>query len=584
MTAVLPPSAPTSRSWRGIDWRSAARPALAIAIVVITYRVSLATLLDSMRLDTPLAHLSLVPIIALGLAWAYRRSDAGPSIHDRQLDWILGLFLMSIALAANVLLPARLSTQFWVWRVDLLTLPVFVAGVIALLFGTRAVWKYRFAVLFLFLAWPYPYNVVLDRWLGDVTNSTIWGLEQTLRHVDLAQKAIGSTATFVVMNGETPVQLSVASACSGANGIVGFLLVATAFVLVVDGSRWRKIAWLLAGAFLVWLLNIGRILTIFLSAKEWGERVAIDGFHPYVGLVVFNLAVVIMVLTMRVFGLRIRRSQRRPDDPGTDLRNGPAGGGAPYRPRLASALLAVLMVATGVGVFNGQLRDYDRIANGLGSPRLADFESSQATPDSWTVRKVDTYTQYERFFGEGSTWDRYQFLYAGPSVVDAPALDGADPDALPALGANIPIYVDVVETPDRAALNAYGIEQCYSFHGYEITGVQSVDLGDGLVGGMLTWTNDVNQTWTTLYWHWPIATAEGTRYERVTLLMNDQPTNVFRSPQLDTDGTRQLQLDLNDVLRGTGSEEDRTRLLGTRQFMIGFARELVALRSPAAAG
>ena len=166
MTAVTTTTASTSRPFLGVDWRPMARPALAIAIIVITYRVSLQTLLDSMRLDTPLAHLSLVPLIALGLAYAYRNTEVGPSIHDRQLDWILGLFMMSVALGANVLLPARLSTEFWIWRIDLLTLPVFVAGVITLLFGSRALWKYRFAVLFLFLAWPYPYNIALDKWLG----------------------------------------------------------------------------------------------------------------------------------------------------------------------------------------------------------------------------------------------------------------------------------------------------------------------------------------------------------------------------------------------------------------------------------
>jgi exosortase/archaeosortase family protein len=579
MTAVTTTTASSSRPFLGIDWRPMARPALAIAIIVVTYRVSLQTLLDSMRLDTPLAHLSLVPLIALGLAYAYRNTEVGPSIHDRQLDWILGLFMMSVALGANVLLPARLSTEFWIWRIDLLTLPVFVAGVITLLFGSRRTVEVplRGPVPVPRLAVPVQHRPRQVAGRG-VTSSTIWGVDLSLRHIDLAEKALGSSDTFVVMHGGTPVQMSVASECSGANGIVGFLLVASAFVLVVDGRRWQKWLWLAVGALLVWLLNVGRILTIFWSAKEWGEQVAIDGFHPYVGLVVFNLAVLVMVLTMRVFGLRIRSTKRRPQDPGVDLQHGPQGGATPpYRPRLASALLAVVLVAGGVGVFNGQLRDYDRIANGLGSPRLADFASSQTSPDGWTAQPYATYTQYERFFGTGSTWDRYQYLYSGPSIVDPPA-----GEPLPALAANIPLFVDVVETPDRAALNEYGIEQCYSFHGYGITGVQSVDLGEGLVGGMLTWSNpETSLTWTTLYWHWPISTPEGTRYERVVLIMNDQPTNVFRSPELDTNATRQLQLDLNDVLRGIGSEEDRERLLQTRQFLIGFAQNLVQLRAAA---
>jgi len=159
---------------------------------------------------------------------------------------------------------------------------------------------------------------------------------------------------------------------------------------------------------------------------------------------------------------------------------------------------------------------------------------------------------------------------------------GAGSGARAALTANVPITVDVIDTPDRAALNAYGIEQCYKFHGYSIHGEQSVDLGEGIKDGMLTWTSDeTDLTWTTLYWYWPVNRASGTVYERVTLVMNDQPTNVFSSPPLSTDSLRNLQLDLDDVLSGSSSAQDRSRLVETRQFMIGFARNLIDLRTPA---
>jgi exosortase/archaeosortase family protein len=254
---------------------------VALTLIVVAYHTSLTTLFESMRLDTPLAHLALVPLIALALAGVYRQADSGPPIHDRQLDWIVGIALAGTAAAANVVLPARLSTQFWEWRIDLLTLPLFTAGVVALLFGIRTLWRNRAAVLFLFLAWPYPYSRLLDRWLGSFTQGTVWALDQTLRHLPLASKVAESSSLFQVIGpNEAPIQMSIASACSGANGLVGFLLVAGAFVLVVDGSRVRKITWLLGGAMLVWLLNILRILIIFWAAKRWGESVAIDGFHP----------------------------------------------------------------------------------------------------------------------------------------------------------------------------------------------------------------------------------------------------------------------------------------------------------------
>src|SRR5215467_9699067 len=103
MSAVLQPGPPARRTT--LDTRTWLRPALAIALVVAAYRTSLSTLVEFMSLDTPLAHLALVPIISIVLALASRRRDAGPQIHDRQLDWIVGLPLVAGALVVNFILP-----------------------------------------------------------------------------------------------------------------------------------------------------------------------------------------------------------------------------------------------------------------------------------------------------------------------------------------------------------------------------------------------------------------------------------------------------------------------------------------------
>jgi exosortase/archaeosortase family protein len=413
---------------------------------------------------------------------------------------------------------------------------------------------------FLFLAWPYPYSRALDRWLGNFTEGTIWALDQTLRHLPLASKVAETNSVFQVIGPqEMPIQMSVASACSGANGMVGFLLVAGAFLLVVQGTRVRKATWLLTGAALVWLLNILRILVIFWAARRWGESVAIDGFHPYMGLVVFNIGVLIMVVLMRPFRLTFRIPHTEQADPRSS--HAAARSSMP-------ALACVSLLALGVSVYNSDLSAYDRIANSFGEPRLTSFEESRDEPLGWSLTDGPTYEWAKRFFGSSSTWHRFNYLSEDkPGAV---------------LKANVPITVDVIDTSDRAALVAYGIEDCYSFHGYSIQGRQSVDLGSGVTGGILTWTSSkTSLTWTTLYWHWPIKTEKGTRYERITLVMNDQPNNRFSSPAISTDVSRQLQLDINDALRGVGSPEDRARLLQTRQFMVNFARQLIALRGAA---
>jgi exosortase/archaeosortase family protein len=456
--------------------------------------------------------------------------------------------------------------MFWVWRIDLVTLPVFLAGVVAILFGVRALWHYRVAILFLFLAWPWPYTTVLDRWLNAFTQVTIAAVNVALKIVPTATRMVGGDgSTFIVTHHNQSIPISVATECSGANGLVGFLLVGAAFLLVVRGTRVRKALWLGLGAVLVWLLNVLRIVTIFGTAHLWGESVAIDGFHPYIGLVVFNIGVLIMVLSMGRFDLEF--SFPRSGD-GDDRTPKPPRPGSGYRPSWRVALACVAVPAVLLAMLNSDLRNSDTVATSLGTPRLAEFAKSEEHPDGWAVQQVTEFPQYKRFFGASSTWVRYQYLDHGAS----------------GLSADVPVIADVIETSDRSSLDAYGIEACYRFHGFKISKQQSVDLGAGVVGGLLSWTNtDDGTSWTTLYWHWPIKTAAGTRYERVTLLLQNLNKSTYTSPPLDSSVTKSLELSVSDALAGSTRNSVNDQLLQARAFLVSFGRILVARRAPASA-
>ena len=541
---------------------SAIRPAIAIAVIVVAYHTSIRTLIAALSLDTPLAHLALVPMIALLLAATHGRARNEPPIHDRQLDWILGAPLLVGPLLMNLLLPARLSTMFWVWRIDLLSLPFFIAGVVCLLFGVRSLWRIRAAVLFMFLAWPFPYNQVLDRWLGEFTKLTISGLNVALGPMPIAAPLPGGDGSlFSITHGTDDIRMSVASACSGANGVVGFFIVGLAFILVVEGSKLRKALWLAMGALLVWLLNIVRIMVIFAAARAWGEKVALDGFHPVIGLVVFNLAIVAMLVVMKPFGLRIRttRTPRAAHVTGaTETR--------PRRPQSRVALGSVLGIALAIGVLNGDLSTSDPVASSLGSPRLAGFATTRETPAGWTLAENQRIDWARRFFGRDSTWVRYVFS-------NSPAAGGE-------IQSTLPVFADIIETSSRDSLTAYGIEACYKFHGYKVSKQRSVDLGNGIVGGTLSWTNpDNDTTWTTLWWHWPIKTPNGTRYERMTLLVNDQPNSTLVAPEPNSDVANRVRLDVADKIKGgSGDSLDNHKLAQTQKFLTSFAQDLVRQR------
>ena len=162
------------RRWTDAPQKTRTRIQVGVLLVavLVAYNYSLITLLQTADQQTPLAYISLVPAIALALAAIRARPlKPEPPIYDRHVDYTIGIPLILTALAINEILPSRMSAMFWVYRIDLFTLPFFVAGAVAIIFGTRVLWRQRLAILFLFLAWPYPYQKVLLGVLDAFTNS-----------------------------------------------------------------------------------------------------------------------------------------------------------------------------------------------------------------------------------------------------------------------------------------------------------------------------------------------------------------------------------------------------------------------------
>jgi len=144
---------------RGRRLFSLGQVGVTLGATAIAFKASLLSLASGFPGHLALGALALVPLFALLLAVeiAVRGKRPEPNIHDRYLDYILGLALLGGATAAMWLLPGTMSIFFWSWRLDLVWLPFFAAGALTLLCGTRALWRYRVPVIFLFLAWPLPY-------------------------------------------------------------------------------------------------------------------------------------------------------------------------------------------------------------------------------------------------------------------------------------------------------------------------------------------------------------------------------------------------------------------------------------------
>jgi exosortase/archaeosortase family protein len=477
------------------------------ALVVVAYQYSLGTLLSSLGEETPLSYLGLVPLISLlliaGLIYLPGRPQR--DIHDRYLDYIVGLPLLVIAVLVVTVGPSLMSTFFWLWRLDLLSLPLFVAGAIAIAFGVRMLWRLRLPVVFLLLAWPPPYTLWLNGLLDDVSNLTLSALHALVGLLPLAVPlGFGDGSLFQLSHGGSTFVLSVASACSGVNSVLGFLLVGAAAAALVRGPRRLKMLWLVAGMALIWSLDVLRIVLIFAAADLWGESFSIDVLHPFVGLLFFSLGVLGMILLMPRFRLQLlgpapasTSVTAPPSTTPARVRVRPQP--AVRRARVPIALLAI--AAAGVAFADSQLGQYQLLAQDLGPPRVQPFTLVDAAVPGWASRFVASYGFDKLEFGASSTWDRYLYL----------------PESGSAVPQTVPITLDVISTSDLGSFSTYTVADCYHFHGYPETDESTATLGGGVVADTVVYEVQGGLWWAAVYWEWPVTTASGETYQRIVL-------------------------------------------------------------------
>jgi exosortase/archaeosortase family protein len=428
---------------------------------------------------------------------------------------------------------------------------------VAIIFGLRVLWRQKVPVLFLFLGWPYLYESVLLRVLNAFTSATIFGIRGILSVVHVAKpvSSLDNTLFVVSHNGHT-FPLSIVSACSGVNSVVGFLLVGSAFALSVRGPLLRKVLWLASGMVLLWVINLLRITFIFLAGQLWGEGVALNILHPFVGLLTFTAGVAVMVLLIRPLGMQIGGAL-----PGTLPRHGTSGTepralrrkhSLPV-PKVYVAVALVLTAAIILGVSNFGLRSYNLVENASGEPKLASYISSPVAPSGWTSSLIGSFQWAKPLFGDNSTWQRYN-LIPGP---------GGN------LHSNLDVVADVINTTNLASFSAYGVVQCYQFHGYSLADVSQVSLVGGIAGQSLSYTSRQYGSWSIVYWIVPVKSGSSTTYERVVLYIQNR---IGTKLSIGGSGLRGVT-NLAGSISGT-SAVDR-QLSQNRTFLVAYARELI---------
>ena len=493
------------------------------AAFAVGYRYSLGTLLSEWNHDTPLADLALVPLLALGLAAAAaaRHRYVG-QLRLGRCDYVLGVPLLLVAIALVAVGPIVWSKYFWATRIDLLTLPLVALASVILLFGSRIIFPFALPIVFLLLAWPLPYTVLLEHVLARFTAATTTAVTAISSTLAIAKPDTGAgTGVFVVHHGGDAFSVGVGDACSGVNSLVGFLIIGTAALYFVRGPLLRKLAWFALGAIIVCAFNVARILGILVVGRSFGEQAAFGVVHPVAGLCALMLAVALTVKLLPWFRLALRQPGERAVGDTPIARPAPLTEQATIwrtAPRIALVAAATAALALAGGNLAVAARGFDN----FGRPAIKAFAAAPTVGAGWRVSRVETIGWAAPYFGAHSSWVRYRLR---PHAADARQ--------------TFTIWLDAITSSDLGALNAYTLAHCYAFHGFRIDLARRVDLGNGVIGQAFTYRT-ARATWHAVAWQWPVLGTPGhVEHERVVLIASSsrRPSSRHVAPSAPLAGT-----------------------------------------------
>ena len=280
------------------------------AVIAVYFQDLSIILVDAFQYEG-YSYILLIPLLVTYLLYRKRKIlVAVISKRDRfhgktkNLSTFAGFLLCLISLTL-----INLGSQtFSPLQYHMISLPLFVSGLILILFNPTTLREAIYPIVFLAFLTPPP--VVFLNNVGSLlsvvstqaanTIANLLGIDSWITVVS------GTPAINLIRPDNQPLLLIVDVACSGIYSLVGFVVFASFLAYIVRDRLWKKIVIVGIGFPIIFFLNIIRITTIVLIGYQWGAELALEIFHILGGWVlVFLGTLLLLVIAEKIFKTRI---------------------------------------------------------------------------------------------------------------------------------------------------------------------------------------------------------------------------------------------------------------------------------------
>jgi len=192
------------------------------------------------------------------------------------------------------------SYTFTPLEYHILTLPVFSAGLILLLFNLQTARQLAFPIAFLFFLFPIPEEIILG--VSSILSISTSRISSTIAHalgVPSTISTIDQIPTIIITRPDNSILgFSLDTACSGIYPLIGFIMFALFVAFIIRDKPWKKAVILILGIPLMYFLNVFRVTIVLLLGYNYGAQLALDTFHLFGGLALTILGAVLLLAVL----------------------------------------------------------------------------------------------------------------------------------------------------------------------------------------------------------------------------------------------------------------------------------------------
>ncbi len=283
-------------------------------MILIVYSQDLSILVNEALHSEAVSHVVLVPFLISYIVYrkrdVIRATSEFEKLRQRSRTSVLTEVVgISFCLSAFLIYWYGSST-FNPLEYHLISLPIFLTGILLILFNLKMVIILIFPILFLLFLIPIPTEITYTAGasIGNFATQASYTLLNTFGLPVALQSAYGPPTITVNTPSGAPMLFAVDLACSGIYSLIAFITFATFLAYIIQGSLLKKAGLFLLGFIILQLLNVIRISTIVAVGYWFGEEIAMAIFHVAAGwILIFGGILLLLLIGEKLLHLKIFR-------------------------------------------------------------------------------------------------------------------------------------------------------------------------------------------------------------------------------------------------------------------------------------